>query len=494
MNQGRRSVAVEAGSLGRAAVRGLAWTMFRSVSSRLVGSVVFVVLARLLEPKAFGTVALASVFLVFLQLLVESGFGEAVIQRERLTEVDLNTAFWVNNALGVALALATAASAGLLAALFDQPELAPVLRALSPVFVLAALASVPQALLRRQLAFRQVALRGVSGTVAGGVVGVGMALAGLGVWSLVGQILANTVVGTAVLWLACPWRPGATVSRSSLAELFGFGVNVLGERVSTFASRRSDDFLVGLVLGPVALGLYTAAYRILLLATDVIIWTIEGVAFPVFSRLREDPERSRGAFYLATQFCCAVATPAFLALAALAPELTRVAFGPKWTGAIPVMQVLALVGIPHSLTYLNKAVTNAGGRPDLSLRVAVLTAVLNVVAFVLVVHWGILAVAVSYVACSYLLAPVSFWSVTRVVDVAVGPYLRLFVAPLASGLVMLLAVLGAKAALAGEVTGIALLVAPALVGGAVYTLMLLLTARRFVLSLFSRGRRLLATG
>jgi O-antigen/teichoic acid export membrane protein len=494
VNHGHRAGAVEVGSLGRTAIRGLAWTMFRSISSRLVGSVVFVVLARLLDPKAFGTVALASVFLVFLQLLVESGFGEAVIQREQLTDVDLNTAFWVNNALGLALALAMTAAAGPLATLFDQPELAPVLRALSLVFVLAALASVPQALLRRALKFRQVALRGVAGTVAGGVVGVAMALAGLGVWSLVGQILANTVVGTAVLWLACSWRPGATVSRSSLVELFRFGVNILGERISLFASRRSDDFLVGLVLGPVALGLYTAAYRILLLMTDVIIWTIEGVAFPVFSRLQDDRERSKRAFYMATQFCSAVATPAFLSLAVLAPELTRLAFGPKWTGAIPVMQVLALVGIPHALTYFNKAVVNAGGRPNLSLRVAVLTAVVNVVAFVLVVRWGILAVAISYVACSYLLAPVSFWSVTRVVDVEVKPYLRLFVAPLASGLVMLLSVLGAKAALADQVTGIALLAALVLVAGTVYPLMLYLTARQFVTGLLSNGRRLLAAG
>jgi O-antigen/teichoic acid export membrane protein len=482
------------GSLGRAAVRGLAWTMLRSISSRLVGSVVFVVLARLLDPKAFGTVALASVFLVFISLLVESGFGEAVIQRKQMTEVDLNTAFWVNNALGLALALTMTASAGLLARLFDQPELAPVLRALSLVFVLAALASIPQALLRRALRFRQIALRGVAGTIAGGVVGVGMALAGLGVWSLVGQILANTLVGTAVLWLACSWRPGVTVSRSSLVELFRFGVNILGERVALFASRRSDDFLVGLVLGPVALGLYTAAYRILLIMTDVIIWTIEGVAFPVFSRLHGDPERSKRAFYMATQFCSAVATPAFLSLAALAPELTRLAFGPKWAGAIPAMQVLALVGIPHAVTYFNKAVVNAGGRPGLSFRVAVLTAIVNVVAFVLVVRWGILAVAISYVVCSYVLTPVSFWSVTRVVDVEVKPYLRLFVAPMTSGLVMLLSLLGAKAALAGEVTGIALIVALVLVAATVYLLMLYLTARHFVMSVLSNGRRLFAMG
>jgi PST family polysaccharide transporter len=158
------------------------------------------------------------------------------------------------------------------------------------------------------------------------------------------------------------------------------------------------------------------------------------------------------------------------------------------------MRVLALVGIPHAVIYFNKAVVNAGGRPNLSFRVAVLTAIVNVVGFVLVVRWGILAVAVGYVVCSYLLTPVSFWSVTRVINVEVKRYLRLFVAPMASGLVMLLSVLSAKAALAHEVTGIALIVALVFVAVTVYSLMLYLTARRFVMSMLSNGRRLLAMG
>jgi O-antigen/teichoic acid export membrane protein len=482
------------GSLRHAAVRGLAWTMLRSVSSRVIGSVVFVVLARLLDPKAFGTVALASVFVVLISLLVESGFGEAVIQRKEVTQSDLDTAFWVSNAMGVGLALIMTACAGLLSALLHQPELAPVLRALSVMFVFAALASVPQALLRRELAFRQIALRGLAATLAGGAVGVGMALAGLGVWSLVGQMLSTAVVGTAVLWLACSWRPGRAVSPSSFVELFRFGANILGERVTLFASRRSDDFLIGLVLGPVALGLYTAAYRILLVITEIIIWTIEGVAFPLFARLHGDAERTRRAFYTVTQLCSAVATPAFLALAVLAPELIRVAFGSRWTGAIPVMQVLALVGIPHAVTYCNKAVVNAAGRPDLSFRVAVLTGVVNVVGFALVVRWGILAVATSYVVCGYLLTPVSVWSVTRVVDVEVKTYLRLFVAPMTSGLVMLASVVAAKAALSDGLTGVALIAALLLVAGTVYLLVLLLTGRRLVMSVLSNGRRLLARG
>jgi O-antigen/teichoic acid export membrane protein len=480
------------GSLGHAAARGLAWTMLRSVSSRAVGSVVFIVLARLLDPKAFGTIALASVFVVLISMLVDSGFGEAVIQRRELTRSVLDTAFWVNNIIGVGLALTMTACAGLLGSLFGQPELAPVLRALSLAFIFAALSSVPQALLRRGLAFQKIAFRSLIATLAGGAVGVAMAFAGFGVWSLVGQQLSNAAVATIMLWLVCPWRPGRAVSRSSFGELIRFGANMLGEKLALFASRRSDDFLIGLVLGPVALGLYTAAYRILLLMTETIIWTIEGVAFPLFSRLHADTERSKRAFHTVTQLCFAAATPAFLALAALAPELTRVAFGPQWEGAIPVMQLLALVGIPHAMTYFNKAVVNAAGRPNLSFRVAIVTGVVNVAGFVLVVRWGILAVAASYVVCGYLLAPISVWSVTRVLELDIKEYLRLLVAPTASGLAMLLSVVAAKAVLPADLTGLSLLAVLVLIAATVYPLVLYLMDRRFVLSVLSNGRRFLS--
>jgi O-antigen/teichoic acid export membrane protein len=442
----------EVSDLRRTAVGGITWTVFRSVASRLIGSAVFIVLARMLDPADFGTVALASVFVVLISVLVESGFAEAIVQRSEVTPTDLNTAFWVNNGIGIALATVLAATAEVISELLNQPELAPVLRALSAVFVLAALASVPQAILRRDLAFRAIALRGLVATVAGGVVGIAMAVAGAGVWSLVGQMVANALVGTVILWVLCPWRPGRSVSVASLGVLLRFSGKILGERLALFASRRSDDFLIGVVLGPVALGLYTIAYRILLILTETVIWTLEGVAFPLLSRLQHDAERRRRAFYSLTGLCVTVAVPAFLAVAVLAPELTRVAFGARWAGAIPVMQILALVGIPHAAMYCNKAALNASGRPDLSLRIALLTCLVNVVAFALVVRWGILAVAVSYAVCSYVLVPISVLLVIRVLALDVSSYLRLFVAPLVSGVVMVVAVLGAKAVLLDELT------------------------------------------
>jgi O-antigen/teichoic acid export membrane protein len=480
-------------SLRGAAVSGVAWTVLRVVASRLTGSVVFIVLARLLDPHAFGIVALASVFVVLISLLVESGFGEALIQRRELTRTDLDTAFWANNALSVSFALLVLVGADLLSTPFGEPQLAPVLRVLSLVFLCSALASVPQAILRRDLRFRALTIRTIAATTGGGIVGVAMAAAGAGVWSLVGQMIATAVIGTTTLWRTCSWRPGLAVSRQSLTELTSFSAKVLGERLAFFTSRRADDLLIGLVLGPVALGLYAAAYRLLLLFTELVIWTIEGVAFPLLSRLQHDAERAKRAFYTITELCCGLAIPSFLALAVLAPEIIRVTLGPGWDASIPVMQVLAPVGIPQVAIYCNKAAFNAAGRPDVSLRIAVGSAVANVIGFVVSVQWGILAVATSYVVCSYLVAPVSVWALRAVLPIEIGTYLRLFLAPTISGVIMVLCLSTLQAAL-GELSDVAVLAISLPVAAAVYIGMLFLTGRGLLRSVLAHATALRSRG
>jgi O-antigen/teichoic acid export membrane protein len=442
----------------------------------------------MLDPADFGTVALASVFIVFILVIVESGFAEAIIQQRDVTPTDLNTAFVLNAVMGVAIALILIAVAQLIAEPLGQPQLAPVLQVLAAVPVLASLGKVPEAILRRGLAFRTIAVRGLLATLAGGVVGIAMAVGGAGVWSLVGQMVATAAAGTVLLWAMCSWRPGRTLSLKSFQELLRFSGKIVGGRLAQFGTQRSDDFLIGSVLGSVALGLYTVAYRIILILTETLIWTLESVAFPLLSRLQNDDKRRRRAFFAVTGLCFTVAVPAFLALAVLAPEVITVAFGQRWSGAIPVMQILALVGIPHAIVYSTRAAVNAGGRPDLTLRIAIATCVVNVVGFAVVVRWGIVAVAISYAVCSYLLLPVSVWSAVKVLALDVGSYLRLLVAPLISGIVMVLAVLGVKAVLPTEVTEpvrLALLLAVAVMA---YAGVLCLTAWRQVKGYVAQAR------
>ena len=140
--------------------------------------------------------ALANVVLAFMQVFLDQGFAQALIQRKTLEPAHINTSFWTNLALGVGLSLVSFAAAELVADSLKQPQLAPVLQGLSLLFVINALRGTQQALLERQFAFKAIAVRELLGTVVGGGVGVTMAFLGWGVWSLIAQQILHELLGT----------------------------------------------------------------------------------------------------------------------------------------------------------------------------------------------------------------------------------------------------------------------------------------------------------
>jgi O-antigen/teichoic acid export membrane protein len=420
---------------------GVAWATVQTIGTRLISVSVFLVLARLLAPDAFGLVSLAAVFVTLLQVFVEGGFGQAIIQRDDLLSGHLDSAFWSCAAMGLVMTLVAFFGAGPLSELLGEPKLTPILQGLSPCLLLAGLASTAESILRRQLAFKKLALRTMFGAAAGGTVGVAAAIAGLGAWSLVLQVLVQSVVEVIVLWVAVSWRPGLEVSWLHFRQLFGFSVNVVGIELLNFLNRQSDNLLIAAVLGIRALGYYSVAYRILLMLTEVMTQTINAVTLPTFSRVQKDIPRLRSAYLMATRISTTVAMPVFLAMAALAPEIVHVVFGAKWDPSVPVMRILAFIGILHASIYFSGNVLLAIGRGRQALFISVVNAISNVVAFAIAVHWGIAAVAAAYVIRGYLLSPLPVYLVKRVLHFRWRDYLRLVLVPCGCAAAMVVAVL-----------------------------------------------------
>ncbi|NJR74104.1 MAG: MOP flippase family protein [Scytonema sp. CRU_2_7] len=444
--------------------------------SQTISFVVFSLLARLLEPEGFGLVALASVFIAFMEIFLDQGLTQAIVQRKELDQEHLDTAFWANLAVGILLTTFGITFAYAIANLFHHPQLAPIIQWLSLSFLVGAFSRVQQAIFHRKLAFKVVAVRSLFATLVGGVVGVAMALGGYGVWSLVGQRIANDSVGALILWGASDWRPKFNVSLKHFKELFAFGINMMGFNIVNFFNRRADDFLIGYFLGPVALGYYTVAYRVLWVMTQLFVTVTSQVALPIFSRLQEDDVRLQRAFYTVTQFTSLIAFPSFLGVTVLAPELVQVLFGSKWQQSIPVMQVLAFIGILHSMVYFNSTIMMAKGKPSWRFGVNCLNAVVNVIGFALVTRWGILAIALAYVISGYLIFPISIYLVRKLIPLQLMTYLCQYAIPLTGTLVMVSAILGAKYLLGGLINSATLLIVSIIIGAVAYILTIFLIA------------------
>ncbi|MUG93846.1 MOP flippase family protein [Scytonema sp. UIC 10036] len=444
-------------SIKQRAVKGILWSAIQNWGSQAASLIVFFILARLLDPEAFGLVALANIFLAFMQVFLDQGFAQVLIQRQELEPEHLDTAFWTNLAIGVLLTVTGFTTADLFANFFQKPQLASILQGFSLLFLITSFGNVQQALLEKKFAFKAIAIRWLVGTFIGGCVGVIMALCGFGVWSLVSQQLVLEFVGTFILWKSSDWRPGIKFSFKHFQQLFSFGINILGFNLLSFFNTRADDFLIGYFLGSVALGYYTIAYRVLGVMTQLLVNTGKQVALPAFSLLQKEPELFRKAFYTATQLTALVAFPTFLGMAALAPELVLLLFGKQWIPSIPVMQVLAFAGIFKAVTFFKGSVFIAMGKPSLTFWFGLLNAVLNVIGFVLAVRWGIIAVATAYVIRGYLVFPISQWVVSRLIQTPLLAYLRQFIVPLMSSLIMVIAILSAKKLLYGLVNSHTLL-------------------------------------
>ncbi|WP_210520977.1 lipopolysaccharide biosynthesis protein [Hymenobacter terricola] len=338
--------------LGVAALRGIKWTTAAAVVTAVLQVGYTAVMARLLDPAAFGLVALAGVVLRFGGYFAEMGLGHALVQRPKLTANDLRATFTGSLLLGAVVAGLFWLLAPLSLLVLKNPAVVPLVRALALGFVVASLGLTATSVLRREMRFEVLAKLDVLAYVlAYGGVGLGCAWAGAGVWSLVAASLAQqliTSVGTYAV-VRHPLRP--LFGWQHYSALVGYGSQVSLISFLEFINGNLDTLLIGRLLGPVALGLYNRAFMLLYLPMYFLTNSVAKVAFPAFSQVQQDVPRLRGLYLRSSTLVATLVLPLCAGVAVAAPEMVRVLLGPKWDASIPVLRALC-VAIPLSLTTM----------------------------------------------------------------------------------------------------------------------------------------------
>ncbi len=422
--------------LGRQTVHGVAWSGIEGLAGQLISFLVFIVLAHFLSSLDFGIVAIANLYVLVAQFFVFQGLGQAIIQFEDLDDRHLDTVFWINLSVGCFILLLTSAVAGAVAAWFDMPALAAILRGLSPIFLLAALADVQNNLLARQLQFRALALRTLSSYLAGGVVGIALAWRGAGAWSLVGQQLTIWLVNLVALWTASSWRPRLAFCPERARRLLRFGVKLLWVDLTGLLNRRADQLFVGKFLGAAVVGFYAVGARVATLLSEVLIRSLARVSVSALSRLQGQVERFGGAFYRIVEMQSVFVLPATAGLAILAPDVVHLFFGAKWEPSVRIMQLLLLACPFEALSAVHQSVLVARGRPDWCSGIATVHALANVLAFTVAIHWGALAVAAAFSGRAALLYPFELLVLKRVTGISISKTLLLFLPQVLATLAM----------------------------------------------------------
>jgi O-antigen/teichoic acid export membrane protein len=407
-------------------VKGVTWTIASQFVRLLITLVVTAILARLLSPKDFGLIAMVAVFSNFFAMLNEMGLGSAIIQKPQVTEEELSSAFWVNLIEGVVVTLAFLALAPVIAGFYSQSILKPIVMVMSIMFTISSVGMIQLALFSKRMDFRTLAMVEVAAAVAGGVVAVAMAATGFGVWSIVALSLVQCLVLAVVLFIVSSWKPRLLVKWQPIKGLLKYGLPLMGFSFVNYFNRNLDNLLIGKYLGTRQLGYYDVAYRSILFPLGNVSSVIGRVMFPALSHMEENKTRVRAAYVRANRYIAVITFPLMAGLAVLAPQLVRVALGPKWARAIFLIQVLAMVSTLQSLSTTTGWIYLSQARTGIMLVWGVISVFICAGALAIGLHWNVEGVAVAYAIVTVLLTYPCFAIPFRFIDMKFWYFVKQF--------------------------------------------------------------------
>jgi O-antigen/teichoic acid export membrane protein len=383
-------------TLRQQVIHGLSWNFVSRLGSQLFQSAFSIVLARLLSPREFGIVGMLLVFTGFAQALADGGLSSALIHRQDATNVHRSTVFWMQLCAGTILSAVFFLSAPAIAAFYGIPALKPLSRMLSCVFFIQALGLVHNSLLMKEFRFKALAAATIGATLVSGIVAIALAEAGYGVWALAWQILIMASMTTLLLWLQSGWRPSLVFDPRAATDLGSYGIYLLGHGSLNYWLRNGANLLIGKAIGAQSLGIFSRAFTLMLLPLNNVSAVFGQVMFPALAREQHDIPRFRQHYLLATRLIALLTFPVMVGVAVLADPLILLLLGPKWIAVIPILRILALVGLFQSIISPVGWVFTALGETKAQFHLSILLAFLFAAFMAGGLHFGVIGVTYGY--------------------------------------------------------------------------------------------------
>jgi PST family polysaccharide transporter len=411
--------------LGELTIRSGRAASLSQLLKALVDLTATLVLARLLVPSDFGLVGMVAVLTGFVALFNDLGLATVTVQRDDLDSSDVSSLFWLNTALGVALFAITALASPLVAAFYQESRLTPIACVLGASFALTGVTVQHRALLRRRMLNARLAGVELTQTVVGVVAAVWLATKGFGVWAIALRSPIAAGAGVVATFLACDFRPQATLRSQKLGLLFGSGARLTGFTVVNYLARNFDNLLIGRYAGAHALGLYSRAYDLLMLPIRQISEPASAVAVPSLSRVVDEPERYRNAFLRMFEKVLLLSLPLGAFLMASSDAVIEVVLGSRWSGASSIFFWLGWLTFSQPIGNATGWLFVSQGRTSELFRWGIIGASLAVASFLVGLPWGAEGVAMAYSLSGVAVrTPIVLFMACRAGPVRVGHILR----------------------------------------------------------------------
>lgn len=388
--------------LKKQAVHGAIWVFAEQFGSQLIGFVLNLILARILMPADFGTIALFGIVMSIGNVLVQGGMSSSLIRNAQNDERDYSTVFWFNIASAILIYLVIYLIAPLFARFYEVEILTSLIRVFSLILIIDSFAMVQGAKFVKELDFKKNFKIQLPSLLIGGACGVYFAMNGYGVWSLVYYSLIQNSIFMIQHWMYSSWRPSFAFDMQKFKYHFGFGVNMTLSALLEVIFSNLYSIIIGKKYSTEDLGYYNRADSLKQLPISNIATTLNKVTFPLFAKIGNDDERLRHSYRELQMLVMFVIAPLVGIMIVAAEPLIRFLYTDKWLPAVPYFKILCIAGLLYPIHAYNLNILQIKGRSDLFLRLEVIKKIIIVVVIAVCLNFGIIALVWGQVFISIL--------------------------------------------------------------------------------------------
>lgn len=368
---------------------GLIWTFFDNFFAQGFQFLVGILLARILSPSDFGQIGVITVFIVFAQSFTDSGFGNALIRKEKFDQEDFSTVFYFNIIVSILFYLFIVIFAYEISIYFRDLTLLPLIKSLSLIIVINAFGFVQRILFLRNLDFKIQAKISFISSLFSGAISLFFAYNGFGVFSLVLLSLIRNSMTTLLLWFWSSWQPSLVFKLKVLKDLFGFGGKLFLSSIIDSLYKNIFSIFIARHFSLTDLGFYTRADQFRSIPSENLTGMINRVSFPVLSQLQNDTESLKKAYIKIIRSTMFLSFNMMLLLCAISRPLINVLIGDKWDAASDYLQLLCFVGMLYPLHSLNLNILQVLGKGTIFLKLEIIKKILAIPVILIGFFYGI---------------------------------------------------------------------------------------------------------
>ena len=409
---------------GNSVVGGVIWKFAERIMNQGVAFLVSLVLARLLTPEDYGTIALVLVFISLADVFVTSGFATALIQKKDADDTDFSTMFYCSFICSLMIYGIIFLCAPSIAGFYKNPALTLIVRVFAIRIPLSVYFAIQSAWASRNMQFCVFFFSGFIAQIISGILGIGMAFAGCGVWALIAQYFASTIVNTIVLCFMIPWHPKRLFSFTRAKSLMKYGSKILAADFSGTFFNELRSLIIGRVYTESDLAFYNKGQQLPQLLSTNLNTTIMTVLFPAIANKADDIKEVKAMARKSLQCLSYIVFPVLLGLAAIISPLIDILYTSKWQASAFFGQVYCIGYAIGSLGYVPLQVLKAIGKSGSVLKLEFIKKPVYLALLIIGVYFNVPAIALTMLIFELYGTTVNLLQMKRHINYGMGEILK----------------------------------------------------------------------